>query len=80
MVVLVQQNMFAGVLRDDARQAAKRAERELREKEYQEQLRRRKYLEEQGQTVSNPADPTIATALQKVDKMGEVEFQGCKTC
>lgn len=71
--------MYAGVLRDEARQAAKKLEREAREKEFQDQMRRRLYLEQQ-QAVSNPSSkPQIpdSIALQPMD---EVEFQGCKTC
>lgn len=77
------QNMYAGVLRDEARQAAKKAERE---REFQEQIRRRMYLESQ-QKVSNPADGSSSSsaaydaALQKdLKPMDVVEFQGCKTC
>jgi hypothetical protein len=72
--------MYAGVIRDEARQAAKKLEREAREKEFEEQLRRRLYLE-QHQKVSEPASPAAQipsdTSLQPMD---EVEFQGCKTC
>ena len=76
--------MFAGVVRDDARQAAKRAEREAREKDFQDQIRRRKYLE-QSQKVSNQAEDSSPLGgevdqANKLDPMDKVEFQGCKTC
>ena len=75
------QTMFAGVLRDDARQAAKKAERE---RDFEEQIRRRKFLESQ-QKVSNASEGSspIGGSIDKklkLDPMDEVEFQGCKTC
>lgn len=69
------QTMYAGVLRDEARQAAKKEERA---REFEEQARRRAYLESQ-QSVSNATEysrPTIPVN----DGMTAVEFQGCKTC
>lgn len=71
--------MYAGVVRDEARQAAKKLEREAREKEFQDQLRRRLYLE-QNQSVSNPSSrPEIPSDIA-LKPMDEIEFQGCKTC
>lgn len=72
--------MFAGVIRDEARQAAKLAERQAREKDFQDQIRRRMYLE-QLQTVSNPSpNSSPLDGTQKLEPMDPVEFQGCKTC
>ena len=73
--------MFAGVLRDDARQVAKKAERE---RDFEEQIRRRKFLESQQQVSnaskdSSPIGGTVDKNLQ-LEPMDAVEFQGCKTC
>lgn len=78
------QTMFAGVLRDDARQQAKKAERLAREQEFQEQIRRRKFLES-TQAVSNASEgssPLGGPVDQqlKLEPMDQVEFQGCSTC
>lgn len=71
--------MYAGVIRDEARQAAKKSEREAREKEFQEQIRRRLYLE-QHQKVSDASPASQIPSNTSLSPMDEVEFQGCKTC
>lgn len=73
--------MYAGVLRDEERQAAKKTEREARERDFEEQARRRAFLESK-QSVSNASEfsrPQLSPQ-QKAAPMDEVEFQGCKTC
>lgn len=73
------QTMYAGVIRDEARQAAKKLEREAREREFQDQMRRRLYLE-QHQKVSDPSPASQIPRDTTLAPMDEVEFQGCKTC
>lgn len=68
--------MFAGVLRDEARQQAKRQQR-AREAEFEEQTRKRAFLE-QVQTVSHPVaePPKVVGAVPTSAE--ELDF-GCKT-
>lgn len=73
------QTMYAGVIRDEVRTAAKKSEREAREKEFQEQIRRRLYLE-QHQKVSDASPASQIPSDVSLTPMDEVEFQGCKTC
>lgn len=75
------QTMFAGVLRDDARQKAKKAEREARAQALEEEARKRAFLE-RTQPVSNASDGS-RQALEggkELQPMDVVEFQGCTTC
>ncbi|GAA5857483.1 hypothetical protein JCM8547_009295 [Rhodosporidiobolus lusitaniae] len=70
------ETMFAGVIRDEARLAAKRAQK-ARELEFEEQARKRAYLES-VQAVSNPVTPPpwvdeVPTSAEGMD------FSGCKT-
>ncbi|ORY92496.1 hypothetical protein BCR35DRAFT_297930 [Leucosporidium creatinivorum] len=80
-VHLIQQQeretMFAGVLRDDARMAAKRAQR-AREAEFEEQARKRAYLES-VQEVSNPVAPAPPLKGEVPQSADGMDF-GCKTC
>lgn len=68
--------MFAGVLRDDARLAAKKAQR-AREAEFEDQARKRAYLES-VQGVSNPVVPP--PKVEKVPESAEGMDFGCKNC
>ncbi|KAK4051235.1 hypothetical protein OIV83_003057 [Microbotryomycetes sp. JL201] len=78
-VHLIQQQeretMFAGVLRDEARMAAKRQQK-LRELEFEDQARKRAYLEtvQSVSTSSSPRPDVPAPAT--ADGM---DF-GCKSC
>jgi protein PET117 len=68
--------MFAGVIRDEARLSAKR-EQKLRELEFEEQARKRAYLES-VQAVSNPIVPP--PRVDEVPTSAEgMDFSGCKT-
>jgi protein PET117 len=71
------QTMFAGVLRDDARVAAKRAQR-AREAEFEEQARKRAYLET-IQGVSHPVVPPPEIKGEVPTSAEGMDF-GCKTC
>jgi len=71
--------MFAGVIRDEQRTSAKRAEREQRERDFQEQIRRREYLEKQ-QSVSHASEYSKTPLPPNAPPVSDVEFQGCKTC
>lgn len=71
--------MFAGVLRDDERLAAKRVQR-AREAEFEEQARKRAFL--QGvSTVSNPGvpPPAIKGEAPTAEEGAAMDFS-CKTC
>jgi hypothetical protein len=70
--------MFAGVLRDDARVKAKKAEREARAQALEEEVRKREFLE-RTQKVSNASPNSKADGGGK-PLMDVVEFQGCTTC
>ena len=71
--------MFAGVLRDEARMAAKRAQR-LREAEFEDQARKRAYLES-VQHISNPTTPPPPTVdKDQVPTSAEGLDFGCKSC
>ncbi|BGP16037.1 hypothetical protein JCM10213_006827 [Rhodosporidiobolus nylandii] len=70
------ETMFAGVIRDEARLAAKRQQKE-RELEFEEQARKRAYLESL-QAVSNPV--TAPPKVDEVPKSAEGMDFGCKTC
>lgn len=73
--------MFQGVIKDDARLAAKRVQR-AREAEFAEQARKRAYLEDM-QGVSNPAVPAVAgevkVPIPTKEEASQMEF-GCTTC
>jgi len=71
------QTMFAGVLRDDARMAAKRAQR-AREAEFEEQARKRAYLES-VQEISNPVAPAPPLKGEVPQSADGMDF-GCKSC
>jgi protein PET117 len=73
--------MYQGVIKDDARLAAKRVQR-AREAEFSEQARKRAYLEDM-QGVSDPATPPVV-GMAKVpiptkEEASQMEF-GCTTC
>ncbi|GAA5868834.1 hypothetical protein JCM1840_005138 [Sporobolomyces johnsonii] len=72
------ETMFAGVLRDDARLAAKRAEKEARQAEFEDQARKRAYLETL-QEVSNPVVPAPPVKGEVPTSPEGMDF-GCKTC
>ncbi|KAM0787518.1 hypothetical protein ACM66B_003589 [Microbotryomycetes sp. NB124-2] len=78
-VHLIQQQeretMFAGVLRDEARMAAKRQQR-LRELEFEDQARKRAYLE----TVQNVSNASAPRPDVQVPASAEGMDFGCKTC
>lgn len=69
--------MFAGVIRDEARMAAKRAQK-LREAEFEDQARKRAYLES-IQQISNPQTPP-PPAVDQVPQNAEGLDFGCKSC
>lgn len=71
--------MFAGVLRDDARVKAKKAEREARARALEEEARKREFLE-RTQKVSNASPDSKVQSGDKLQPMDVVEFQGCTTC
>ncbi|GAA5910981.1 hypothetical protein JCM6882_006737 [Rhodosporidiobolus microsporus] len=71
------ETMYAGVLRDDARLAAKRAQK-ARELEFEEQARKRAYLES-VQAVSNPVTTPKAVPKDQVPMSGEGMDWGCST-
>lgn len=70
--------MFAGVLRDEARLAAKKLQRE-RELEFQDQAKKRAYLES-VQSVSEPVVPAPRIDAADVPKSADGLDFGCKTC
>ncbi|GAA5878605.1 hypothetical protein JCM16303_002141 [Sporobolomyces ruberrimus] len=72
------ETMFAGVLRDDARLAAKRLQKE-RELEFKDQAKKRAYLES-IQQVSNPVVEPPKVPQGEVPKSSEGMDFGCKTC
>lgn len=69
--------MYAGVLRDDARQAAKKLQR-AREQEFEDQTRKRAYLE----SVQGVSAPVVPPPMVKgeVPVNGEGLDFGCKSC
>lgn len=69
--------MFAGVIRDDARLAAKKAQR-LREAEFEDQARKRAFLE-QVQHVSNPTVAPPPVRAGEVPTSPDGIDWGCKT-
>lgn len=69
--------MFAGVLRDDARLAAKKVQR-AREAEFEEQARKRAFLENM-QGVSNPTTPPPPLKGEIPTSSEGMDF-GCKDC
>ncbi|GAA5842463.1 hypothetical protein JCM11251_007321 [Rhodosporidiobolus azoricus] len=71
------ETMFAGVLRDDARLAAKRAQK-ARELEFEEQAKKRAYLES-VQSVSNPVTTPPKVRPEEVPKTAEGMDWGCST-
>ncbi|GAA5984335.1 hypothetical protein JCM11641_006186 [Rhodosporidiobolus odoratus] len=70
------ETMFAGVLRDEARLSAKRAQK-ARELEFEDQARKRAYLES-TQAVSNPV--AVPPRVDEVPASAEGMDFGCKTC
>lgn len=70
--------MFAGVIRDDARLAAKKLQKE-RELEFEDQKRKRAYLERMQQ-VSNPVTEPPRVREEDVPKNADGLDFGCKTC
>lgn len=68
--------MFAGVIRDAARLDAKRAQK-LRELEFEEQTRKRAYLES-VQGVSNPVEPAPTVRGEVPASADGLDFS-CKT-
>ncbi|GAA6002507.1 hypothetical protein JCM10207_001155 [Rhodosporidiobolus poonsookiae] len=70
------ETMYAGVIRDEARLAAKRAQR-ARELEFEDQARKRAYLES-VQRVSNPVTPPPEFAGETPKSADGMDF-GCKT-
>lgn len=70
--------MFAGVVRDEARLVARRAQR-AREAEFEDQARKRAFLEG-VQGVSNPVAPAAPTPKGEVPSSAEGLDFGCKTC
>lgn len=70
------QTMFQGVIKDEARMAAKKQQK-LRELEFEEQTRLRAYLENK-QGVSNPVVPP-PDVRGEVPTTGEGLDFGCKT-
>ncbi|KAK4703777.1 hypothetical protein P7C70_g2441, partial [Phenoliferia sp. Uapishka_3] len=70
------ETMYAGVLKDDARMAAKRQQK-LRELEFEEQTRLRAYLES-VQDVSNPIVPAPTVRGEAPTSAEGLDF-GCKT-
>jgi len=72
------QTMYAGVIRDDARLAAKKLQKE-RELEFQDQAKKRAYLEG-VQKVSNPVTEPMKLKQEEVPKSAEGLDFGCKTC
>lgn len=69
--------MFAGVVRDDARLAARRAQR-AREAEFEDQARKRAFLEG-VQGISNPIVPAPVPKGEVPTSAEGLDF-GCKTC
>jgi len=69
--------MFAGVIRDEARLAAKRAQK-ARELEFEDQARKRAYLES-VQSVSQPVVPAPPVKGEVPTSPEGLDF-GCKTC
>ncbi|KAK4056034.1 hypothetical protein OIO90_003029 [Microbotryomycetes sp. JL221] len=81
-VHLIQQQeretMFAGVLRDEARLAAKRQQK-LRELEFEDQARKRAYLES-VQNISNPQSSSLERPDVAVPPSADGLDFGCKSC
>lgn len=73
-----QQTMFAGVIRDDARLAAKKVQR-AREAEFEEQARKRAFLENM-QGVTNSALPPPPAYTGEIPTSGAGMDFGCKDC
>ncbi|GJN89222.1 hypothetical protein Rhopal_002201-T1 [Rhodotorula paludigena] len=71
------ETMFAGVIRDEARLAAKRAQK-ARELEFEEQARKRAYLES-VQHVSNPVLPAPQVKGAVPTSAEGMDF-GCTSC
>ncbi|BGP61382.1 hypothetical protein NBRC10512v2_002701 [Rhodotorula toruloides] len=71
------QTMFAGVIRDEERLAAKRAQKE-RQLEFEDQARKRAYLE-QVQSVSQASVPPPDVKGEVPKSADGLDF-GCKTC
>lgn len=69
--------MFAGVIRDEERLAAKRAQKE-RQLEFEDQARKRAYLE-QVQSVSQASVPPPDVKGEVPKSADGLDF-GCKTC
>lgn len=69
--------MFQGVLRDDARLAAKKVQR-AREAEFEDQARKRAYLEG-VQLISNPTLPLPELKGERPTSGEGMDFN-CKTC
>ncbi|GAA6048265.1 hypothetical protein JCM3770_006511 [Rhodotorula araucariae] len=74
---LERDTMFAGVIRDEERLAAKRAQK-ARELEFEDQARKRAYLES-IQTVSQPVVPPPQVRGEVPTSADGLDF-GCKTC
>ncbi|GAA5845980.1 hypothetical protein JCM9279_004745 [Rhodotorula babjevae] len=75
--ILERETMFAGVIRDEARLAAKRAQK-ARELEFEDQARKRAYLET-VQAVSQPVVPPPPVKGDVPTSPEGLDF-GCKTC
>ncbi|BGP02652.1 hypothetical protein JCM10021v2_006372 [Rhodotorula toruloides] len=71
------ETMFAGVIRDEERLAAKRAQKE-RQLEFEDQARKRAYLE-QVQSVSQALVPPPDVKGEVPKSADGLDF-GCKTC
>lgn len=69
--------MFAGVIRDEARLAAKRAQK-ARELEFEKQARKRAYLES-VQHVTNPVLPAPQVKGEVPTSAEGMDF-GCTSC
>lgn len=70
--------MYAGVIRDEARLAAKKLQKE-RELEFQDQAKKRAYLEK-IQSVSNPVIEPPRIKKEDIPENGDGLDFGCKTC
>lgn len=76
-LTMLPQTMFAGVIRDEERLAAKRAQKE-RQLEFEDQARKRAYLE-QVQSVSQASVPPPDVKGEVPKSADGLDF-GCKTC
>ncbi|GAA5928784.1 Pet117p [Sporobolomyces koalae] len=72
------ETMFAGVIRDEQRLQAKKQQR-LRELEFEDQAKKRAYLES-VQHVSNPVVEPRKVEPDQVPTSSEGMDFGCKTC